>query len=122
MVSALIRPLRKRLGGVHGCVDGTGPSSQASFRRNCAARCLVAPAARCVPGDLDVHRVRDLGGVPRRALRLRTLSLTVLLPGNLRRITAQLVRSSSGGVAVVAAVLTGPADPADSGALPLHLL
>ena len=43
--------------------------------------------------------LRDLGGVPERALHLRPVSVAVLLAGALGRLAARLVRAQAGLVA-----------------------
>src|SRR4029453_9413617 len=72
--------------------------------------------------SVGLRRVLYVGGVPGRALHLRSVPVAVLLARALRRLAACVVRPEARLVACVAAVLPGPADPAVSGALPAHLL
>ena len=104
------------------CAPGASGHRPASVRRNGPAGCLVDSAARRLPRPLHVRRLRDVGGLPGRSLHLRTVSLAVLFSRALRQLASQLVRPEAGGLAGVAAVLAGAADPADSRAVPLHVL
>ena len=85
------------------------------FGETDAPRRVVDPAPRRVPRLVDLPRLLDVGGVPGRPLHVRPVPLAVLLSGNFRHVAAQLVRSEAGGVARVAAVFAGAADPADPG-------
>src|SRR5688572_32252052 len=74
---------------------------------------------RCLVG---IPRLRHLGCLSERPLRIRSLPLAVLFAAAARRLAACLVRSAAGRVAVVRAVLAGAPDPSVSRALPRHLL
>ena len=100
-----------------GSLYGRCPAScrTPAFWRNHAPRRLVGPARGRLPRPLDVHRLRHLGGVPGRPLRLRAVPLAVLLAGAVRQLAARVVRAQAGVVAGLAAVLAGAADPPVSG-------
>src|SRR5262245_62761720 len=75
--------------------DCTGPTARTSVWRNHAARRVVDPAGRCRSGSIDVPRLLDVGGVPERTLYVRPVPLAVLLSGNFRLLSAQLVRTTA---------------------------
>ena len=64
---------------------GLRRSQPAILRGDSAAGCVVGAAAGRLPRALHLHRLRDLGGVPGRALPLRHLPLAVLFARALRR-------------------------------------
>src|SRR5438067_632030 len=82
----------------------------------------TTPAGGRVRRPLDVSGLCDVGGVSVRSLHVRPVPLAVLLAGDSRVVTSQLVRPEARGVAGVAAVLAGPLHPADPGVLPAHVL
>src|SRR5258706_9814664 len=73
---------------LHVHIGCTGPADSASVWRHRTSRRLVDPAARRLPRVVHVPRLRDLAGIPRGALHVRSLSLTVLLPGVFWFVTA----------------------------------
>src|SRR5207248_4317839 len=97
-------------------------AARAAVREDRAPRRVVGAAAARVPRPLDVSGLCDVGGVSGRSLHVRPVPLAVLLAGDSRVVTSQLVRPEARGVAGVAAVLAGPLHPADPGVLPAHVL
>ena len=69
-----------------------------------------------------VHRLRHVGGISERALRVRSVSLAVLCTGPVGRLRARVVWPAARVVAGAAAVFTGAADSSVPRTLPLHLL
>src|SRR5205814_995455 len=52
---------------------------RSTVRRDFATRPVVVAAAGRTSGAVGVHRLRDLGGLPRKPLHLRAVSVAVLL-------------------------------------------
>src|SRR5260370_1387078 len=92
------------------------------LRRDRAPRRVVVATARRVPRARYVHCVRHVGRVPRDALPLRTVSITVLLTRGVRRVSAELVRPGAPVVADVAAVVSRLLHSLGTGRFPTHLL
>src|SRR5438105_14817121 len=90
--------------------------------RDDAPRFVVDSAARRLRCAVRVSRLRDLGGIPERALPIRQLSLAVLLAASFRRRCGQLVRAKANMVARAASVFTGAHHPAVSSRLQSNLL
>src|SRR5262249_1138629 len=63
---------------------------------------VVGATGRRVSRAVHLSCLRDVGGIPERPLQLRTVSLTVLLSRDFRRIAAQLVWSKASGIAGMA--------------------
>src|SRR4026207_106536 len=90
--------------------------------RDNAPRRLVGSAGCRVPHSVRFSRVRDLGCIPERVLRVRQLSVTVLFTARVRRLSALVVRPEAVMVAGAASVFTGADHPAISRGIPIHLL
>ena len=65
------------------------------FGQHGAAGCVVGDAGGGVHGVVGLRRLRDVGGVPGRALHLRPVSVAVLLARAVRRLAARLVRAEA---------------------------
>ena len=128
--ACMVSALERVKSGVHtGGHTGDGPNVASArdhggprVRADRTPRHVVGNSAGSVPGVLDLHRLRDVGRVPGRALHLRAVSLAVLLAGDLRHLAALVVRAVPGLVAGVHPGLAGAADPAHPRRVPLHLL
>jgi hypothetical protein len=68
-------------------LDGTGrvASGRTQVRGNDSSRLLVGTAARSFSRALHLHRLRDVGRLSGRALRIRSVPVAVLLAAALRR-------------------------------------
>src|SRR4029077_5411413 len=99
--ACMVSALERVTSGVHtGGHTGDGPNVASArdhggprVRSDRTPRHVVGYSAGSVPGVLDLHRLRDVGRVPGRALHLRAVSLAVLLAGDLRPLAALVVRA-----------------------------
>src|SRR5215217_5992663 len=82
-------------------LDGAGrvAPGRTQVRSDFSSRHMVGATRPHIPRPLGLRRLLDVGRVPGRALRVRTVSLTLLLPTALRRRTARVVRSQAAVVA-----------------------
>src|ERR1700730_16048495 len=87
-----------------------------------ATRHVVAGAAAGLPRPGHVPRIRELGGIPERALRFRPLHLTLLFARDFRRFAPRLLPWPAFLVPQLPAVFAGAVHPLDTGTVPLHLL
>src|SRR5215472_10724810 len=83
---------------------------------------MVAHAAAGLCGSFGLCRLHDVGCFPRKELLLGTVSFSVLLARNFRRIPACVVWADACVVAGVAALFAGPVDPSISRPVSLDVL
>src|SRR5256885_16984757 len=83
---------------------------------------MVAAATRRFHDSRRLRCLRDMGRVSERALHVRSVSLAVLLPGDLWRSADGMVRREARMVARSAAILAGADHSALSRTLPVHVL
>src|SRR6266851_8453960 len=119
------RPSQRKLiskGMPHVHLDYADPVGSPRVWPNPTPRRVVDSTADRVPRIVDLHCLRDVGGVSGRSLSLRTVRLAILFAGDFRSFAAQLVRTQASRVAGVAPVLSGPDHSPDPGVLPIDLL
>src|SRR5512132_1167889 len=83
---------------------------------------MVAAATRRLHDPRRIRRVRDMGRVPERALRVWSVSVAVLFARAVRRSAHCVVRRKARMVADASAVLSGADHPAFSRAVSFHVL
>src|SRR5947209_4336311 len=83
---------------------------------------MVAAATRRIHHLDRLRRLRDVGGIPERALHVWAVSLAILLARDLRRSEDRLVRREAGVVAWATPVLAGADHPPVSRAVSFYVL